>query len=78
MPSFYPPVLESKAKAIPYVSKEQASGYYFEIEFSMPTINVLNDIGHIQVSIKNQATNEAAVNPENSPDRAVLYIKRNE
>lgn len=78
MPSLYPPVLETKARAIPSVTKEQNSGYYFDIEFQMPTMNSLNDIGHIQVSIKNQATNEAAVNPANSPDRQVLYIKRNE
>lgn len=76
MPAFYPPVLASKANAIPGVVKEQADGYYLDIEFPMPTINVLGDIGHIQVSIKNQATNEPAVNPNHSPDRAIIYIKR--
>ncbi|DAT81227.1 MAG TPA: hypothetical protein [Caudoviricetes sp.] len=29
----------------------------------MPSINVLTDIGHIQVSIKYQSTAESAVNP---------------
>lgn len=77
MPSFYPPVLEAKARAIPFISTPKETDY-FQIEFEMPSINVLTDIGHIQVSIKYQSTNESAVNPQYSPDRAVLYIKRSE
>ena len=77
MPSFYPPVLENKARAIPFIPSPASTDFY-EIEFAMPSINVVTDIGHIQVSIKYQSTNESAVNPDYSPDRAVLYIKRSE
>lgn len=77
MPAFYPPVLEAKARAIPFISNPENTDF-FQIEFEMPSINVLTDIGHIQVSIKYQSTNESAVNPQYSPDRAVLYIKRSE
>jgi hypothetical protein len=77
MPAFYPPVLETKARAIPFISKP-ANDDFFEIEFAMPSINVLTDIGHVQVSIKYQSTNESAVNSDFSPDSQVLYIKRSE
>lgn len=77
MPSFYPPVLESKARAVPFIPSPLADDF-FEIEFAMPTINIVTDIGHIQVAIKYQSTNESAVNPQYSPDRQVLYIKRSE
>lgn len=77
MPSFYPPVLETKARAIPFIDSPKELDF-FQIEFEMPSINIVTDIGHIQVSIKYQSTNESAVNPNYSPDRAVLYIKRSE
>ena len=77
MPSFYPPVLENKAQAIPFIANPESTDF-FDIIFAMPSINVLTDIGHIQVSIKYQSTAESAVNPQFSPDRAVLYIERSE
>lgn len=78
MLAFFPPVLTSKGNAIPGVDSKQADGYYLDIEFPMPSRNLINnlkDIGHVQVSIKNQSTNEPAVNPEHSPDRQIIYIK---
>lgn len=77
MPTFYPPVLESKARAIPFISFPSDTDF-FQIEFQMPSINVLTDINHIQVAIKYQATNESAVSKDYSPDRATIFIARSE
>lgn len=77
MATLYPPVLEAKAQAIPYTEVAGLDNYY-NIEFKMPDVNPIEDIGHIQVSIKYQSTNEAAVNRDRSPDGNVLYFNREE
>lgn len=77
MAILYPPILEAKALAIPYLQVATLENRY-EIPFKMPDVNSVEDIGHIQVSIKYQSTNEAAVNNDYSPDGAILYINRNE
>ena len=51
MATLYPPVLEAKAQAIPYAEHASLENYY-NIEFKMPDVNSIEDIGHIQVSIK--------------------------
>jgi hypothetical protein len=51
MATLYPPVLEAKAQAIPY-SEVAGLDNYYNIEFKMPDVNPIEDIGHIQVSIK--------------------------
>lgn len=75
MATLYPPVLEAKARAIPYAEVAGLDNFY-NIEFKMPDVNPIIDIGHIQVSIKYQATNEPAVNRDRSPDASVLYFNR--
>lgn len=75
MTNLYPPVLEAKAQAIPYLETPQATDFY-SIIFKMPDINVLNDIGHIQIAIKYKENNESAVHPDYSPDGSVIYISR--
>ena len=77
MIAFYPPVLESKFRAIPFLSIPKDTDF-FDIEFTMPSMNVLEDIGHIQVALKYQSTNENAVNRKYSPDSEVIYIQRDE
>lgn len=77
MATLYPPVLEAKAQAIPYAEQASLENYY-NIEFKMPDVNSIEDIGHIQVSIKYQSTNESAVNRNRSPDGNVLYFNRAE
>lgn len=77
MATLFPPVLEAKAQAIPYAEVANLDNYY-NIEFKMPDVNPIDDIGHIQVSIKYQSTNESAVNRNRSPDGNVLYFNRAE
>lgn len=77
MATLFPPVLEAKAQAIPYAEQVNLDTYY-NIEFKMPDVNPIDDIGHIQVSIKYQSTNEAAVNRNRSPDGNVLYFNKAE
>lgn len=67
-----PPVLDAQAYAIPY--ELSADGNTYDIPFVMPSANSLDDIKHIQVSIKYASTNESAVNENLSPDRSVLYF----
>lgn len=46
----------------------------------MPNANNSSELknnGHVQVSIKTQSNNEAAVNTDYSPDRTVIYIQAN-
>ena len=73
---FYPPVLEIKARAIPYKSSISPAEDFFVIPFQMPTMNNIADLrkGHIQVAIKYQSTNAPAVNTVFSPDTHVIYI----
>ena len=68
-----PPVLDSQAYAIPYDGTPGTSKTY-DIPFIMPATNNLDDLGHIQVSIKYANTNESAVNENKSPDNSVLYF----
>lgn len=77
MTNLYPPVLETKAQAIPYLENPLGTDFY-RIIFKMPDINTLTDIGHIQISIKYKDNNESAVHPDYSPDGQVIYINRKE
>lgn len=75
MTVLYPPVLESQARSIPYAPEGEL--HFYEIEFQLPVMVSVENIKHVQVSLKVQATNENAVNPNSSPDRQVLYMAAN-
>lgn len=77
MTNLYPPVLDNKAYSIPYkavVPTGILTEDYYNIIFSMPSMNSPSDIHHLQVVIKYQATNQPAVNSLLSPDKATLFI----
>lgn len=79
MTVLFPPVLESLGPAFKFEggAPSAIAGKEFTIHFSMPTMVPVNEIRHVQVSIKYASTGEPAVNPACSPDSQVLYISAN-
>lgn len=73
MSILFPPVLEAQGLAFPFHGQDAAS-YSYPVRFQMPIGTEVNDIKHIQVSIKYLTTGESAVNKTYSPDHSVLYI----
>lgn len=80
MTNLFPPVLENRARSIPFFAGDPSNvdAYrkekFYDIRFKMPDMNDYRVIRHIQVSIRYQATMQPAVNNLLSPDRQCLYI----
>lgn len=75
MTVLFPPVLESQALAFPYFSQDDIE-HFFEIRFPMPTMTSIQDIKHVQVSLKYANTGEPAVNTNYAPDGQTLFIAK--
>jgi len=76
MANSYPPVLDSKMNAIPYIAAPTAADT-FDIYFSSPAQNDIDTVmaGHLQLIIKQSSDNSVAVNDLYTPGDGVIYFR---
>lgn len=77
MSVLYPPVLDAQGPAFRYYSEAddtQGIVHFLKIRFQMPVITPVDQIKHLQVSLKYAENGEAAVNKSYSPDNQTLFI----
>lgn len=76
--SLFPPVLENQLEAVKWVANPTFSySNSVIIKFELSKYAVWDEIKHVQIAIRDKATNNIAVNNEISPDQQVIYIQKN-
>ena len=81
MTTLFPPVIESRAVAIPFSEPSDVENRNYVIEFFVPEVDgpvattpAGSGLKHIQVTLRYKNTGEYAVNANYSPDGATLFL----